>query len=165
MRKEKRELFYACFFRRSGVGLAVVNGQLFAVGGFDGTTYLKTIEASTYLMTFFVNKDNTFFYRPFLLYTGVRLGSQQLEAVRLDEFPSVGWRGRSCAYAAIRLQTLVASQPSRLCYFPAKSYSRLFRFLSLDSKNRIFFIVKRIVCLFNHNNSSIYASYRKKIMY
>ena len=30
--------------RRSGVGLAVVNGQLFAVGGFDGTTYLKTIE-------------------------------------------------------------------------------------------------------------------------
>ena len=32
--------------RRSGVGLAVVNGQLFAVGGFDGTTYLKTIEAS-----------------------------------------------------------------------------------------------------------------------
>lgn len=30
--------------RRSGVGLAVVNGQLMAVGGFDGTTYLKTIE-------------------------------------------------------------------------------------------------------------------------
>ena len=30
--------------RRSGVGLAVVNGQLYAVGGFDGTTYLKTIE-------------------------------------------------------------------------------------------------------------------------
>ena len=26
------------------VGLAVVNGQLYAVGGFDGTTYLKTIE-------------------------------------------------------------------------------------------------------------------------
>ena len=26
------------------VGLAVVNGQLFAVGGFDGGTYLKTIE-------------------------------------------------------------------------------------------------------------------------
>lgn len=26
------------------VGLAVVNGQLMAVGGFDGTTYLKTIE-------------------------------------------------------------------------------------------------------------------------
>ena len=24
--------------------MAVVNGQLFAVGGFDGTTYLKTIE-------------------------------------------------------------------------------------------------------------------------
>lgn len=30
--------------RRSGVGLAVVNGQLYAVGGFDGTAYLKTIE-------------------------------------------------------------------------------------------------------------------------
>ena len=30
--------------RRSGVGLAVVNGQLLAVGGFDGNTYLKTIE-------------------------------------------------------------------------------------------------------------------------
>ena len=30
--------------RRSGVGLAVVNSQLLAVGGFDGTTYLKTIE-------------------------------------------------------------------------------------------------------------------------
>lgn len=30
--------------RRSGVGLAVVNGKLLAVGGFDGTTYLKTIE-------------------------------------------------------------------------------------------------------------------------
>ncbi len=26
------------------VGLAVVNGQLMAVGGFDGTTYLKTVE-------------------------------------------------------------------------------------------------------------------------
>ena len=26
------------------MGLAVVNGQLMAVGGFDGTTYLKTIE-------------------------------------------------------------------------------------------------------------------------
>lgn len=26
------------------VGLAVVNGQLYAVGGFDGTAYLKTIE-------------------------------------------------------------------------------------------------------------------------
>merc|ERR1712204_89987 len=34
----------AMMSRRSGVGLAVVNGQLFAVGGFDGTTYLKTIE-------------------------------------------------------------------------------------------------------------------------
>ena len=30
--------------RRSGVGLAVVNGLLIAVGGFDGTTYLKSIE-------------------------------------------------------------------------------------------------------------------------
>ena len=40
-------LFTGSSFRRSGVGLAVVNGQLFAVGGFDGTTYLKTIEAST----------------------------------------------------------------------------------------------------------------------
>lgn len=30
--------------RRSGVGLAVVNSQLYAVGGFDGTAYLKTIE-------------------------------------------------------------------------------------------------------------------------
>ena len=26
------------------VGLAVVNGQLYAVGGFDGTTYLKNVE-------------------------------------------------------------------------------------------------------------------------
>ena len=26
------------------VGLAVVNGQLMAIGGFDGTTYLKTVE-------------------------------------------------------------------------------------------------------------------------
>uniref|UniRef100_A0A1I7WPW9 Kelch repeat protein n=1 Tax=Heterorhabditis bacteriophora TaxID=37862 RepID=A0A1I7WPW9_HETBA len=30
--------------RRSGVGLAVVNERLYAVGGFDGTTYLKTVE-------------------------------------------------------------------------------------------------------------------------
>ena len=26
------------------VGLAVVNGQLMAIGGFDGTTYLKSVE-------------------------------------------------------------------------------------------------------------------------
>lgn len=26
------------------VGLAVVNSELYAVGGFDGTTYLKTVE-------------------------------------------------------------------------------------------------------------------------
>ena len=30
----------AMMSRRSGVGLAVVNGQLFAVGGFDGTPAL-----------------------------------------------------------------------------------------------------------------------------
>ena len=37
------QVYYARpFFLK--VGLAVVNGQLFAVGGFDGTTYLKTIE-------------------------------------------------------------------------------------------------------------------------
>ena len=35
------EYIYFLFLK---VGLAVVNGQLFAVGGFDGTTYLKTIE-------------------------------------------------------------------------------------------------------------------------
>ena len=34
----------AMMSRRSGVGLSVVNGSLYAVGGFDGTTYLKTIE-------------------------------------------------------------------------------------------------------------------------
>lgn len=31
-------------FSLNQVGLAVVNGQLYAVGGFDGTAYLKTIE-------------------------------------------------------------------------------------------------------------------------
>lgn len=31
-------------FLHKQVGLAVVNGQLYAVGGFDGTAYLKTIE-------------------------------------------------------------------------------------------------------------------------
>jgi len=31
----------------SQVGLAVVNGQLMAVGGFDGSSYLKTIEIYT----------------------------------------------------------------------------------------------------------------------
>ena len=30
--------------KRSGVGLAVVGGQLLAVGGFDGVNYLKTVE-------------------------------------------------------------------------------------------------------------------------
>ena len=39
---KKSLINYSCFFFQ--VGLAVVNGQLFAVGGFDGTTYLKTIE-------------------------------------------------------------------------------------------------------------------------
>lgn len=36
--------------RRSGVGLAVVNGQLYAVGGFDGTAYLKSIEVSQHIL-------------------------------------------------------------------------------------------------------------------
>ena len=31
-------------FRRSGVGLAVVNGNLYAVDGFDGSNYLKSVE-------------------------------------------------------------------------------------------------------------------------
>ena len=31
-------------FAAAQVGLAVVNGQLMAIGGFDGTTYLKTVE-------------------------------------------------------------------------------------------------------------------------
>ena len=31
-------------FSLAQVGLAVVNGQLMAIGGFDGSTYLKTIE-------------------------------------------------------------------------------------------------------------------------
>ena len=30
--------------KRSGVGLAVVGGQLLAVGGFDGVNYLKSVE-------------------------------------------------------------------------------------------------------------------------
>ena len=30
--------------RRSGVGLSVVNGKLYATGGFDGATYLKSVE-------------------------------------------------------------------------------------------------------------------------
>ncbi len=46
--------------RRSGVGLAVVNGQLFAVGGFDGTTYLKTIEASIKKYQIILNKQSYF---------------------------------------------------------------------------------------------------------
>ncbi|MGH0125838.1 UNVERIFIED_CONTAM: hypothetical protein FKN15_025006 [Acipenser sinensis] len=31
--------------KRNQVGLAVVDGILLAVGGFDGTTYLKSVEA------------------------------------------------------------------------------------------------------------------------
>ena len=30
--------------RRSGVALSVANGKLYAVGGFDGCTYLKSME-------------------------------------------------------------------------------------------------------------------------
>ena len=30
--------------RRSGVGLSVVSGRLLVVGGFDGCTYLKSVE-------------------------------------------------------------------------------------------------------------------------
>lgn len=30
--------------QRSGVGLAVVKGRLYAVGGFDGSVYLKSME-------------------------------------------------------------------------------------------------------------------------
>ncbi len=30
--------------RRSGVGLSVVSGKLFAIGGFDGCSYLKSVE-------------------------------------------------------------------------------------------------------------------------
>ena len=35
--------YHECFYITQ-VGLAVVNGQLMAIGGFDGTTYLKTVE-------------------------------------------------------------------------------------------------------------------------
>lgn len=38
------QLSSCCLMAVLQVGLAVVNGQLMAVGGFDGTTYLKTIE-------------------------------------------------------------------------------------------------------------------------
>jgi hypothetical protein len=38
------KLAYNYFVFIEQVGLAVVNGQLMAIGGFDGTTYLKTIE-------------------------------------------------------------------------------------------------------------------------
>ena len=31
-------------YNKKKVGLAVVNGNLMAIGGFDGTTYLKTVE-------------------------------------------------------------------------------------------------------------------------
>ena len=30
--------------KRSGVGLSVVAGKVYAIGGFDGSTYLKTVE-------------------------------------------------------------------------------------------------------------------------
>ena len=30
--------------RRSGAGVSVVNGKLYVVGGFDGSTYLKSVE-------------------------------------------------------------------------------------------------------------------------
>ena len=30
--------------RRSGAGVSVVNGKLYVVGGFDGCTYLKSVE-------------------------------------------------------------------------------------------------------------------------
>lgn len=36
-----KEFIHLSYFQ---VGLAVVNGLLYAVGGFDGTAYLKTIE-------------------------------------------------------------------------------------------------------------------------
>lgn len=36
-----KEFIHLLYFQ---VGLAVVNGLLYAVGGFDGTAYLKTIE-------------------------------------------------------------------------------------------------------------------------
>lgn len=42
-RKKYKRLFKDFIFIFQ-VGLAVVNGQLYAVGGFDGTAYLKTIE-------------------------------------------------------------------------------------------------------------------------
>ncbi|VDM42128.1 unnamed protein product [Toxocara canis] len=38
------EMFMVANTVERKVGLAVVNGQLYAVGGFDGTTYLKTVE-------------------------------------------------------------------------------------------------------------------------
>lgn len=37
-------VYFSSIFLNFKVGLAVVNGQLFAVGGFDGSTYLKTVE-------------------------------------------------------------------------------------------------------------------------
>ena len=56
--------------RRSGVGLAVVNGQLYAVGGFDGTTYLKTIEVfdQVYKRDLNSNQFNSGLFRKFLGY-------------------------------------------------------------------------------------------------
>ena len=36
--------------RRSGIGLGVVNGKLYSVGGFDGSMYLKTVECFDLLL-------------------------------------------------------------------------------------------------------------------
>ena len=51
--------------RRSGVGVCVVNGRLYAVGGFDGVRYLKSIE-------WFDNSSNEWKFAPQMNYR--RLG-------------------------------------------------------------------------------------------